>query len=308
SRFWAFHKSWFSDGTLVVPHESPMALAMRNAKPYHNVEMWVERPDGSRYYAGFHIDVIKNEDDKVVGGVATIRDITDDSAAAKTFVESEVRHRQLVESLPVPTYLCDTTGRITIYNDAALKLWGRDPASTNRWCGSWKAFLEDGTPVSQIEHPMARALREGRAVDPQVLVIERPDDTHSWIRAYPRPIFDRSGKVEGVVNMLIDITEERKSQRILEESMERLRLAVDSAELGTWDFDLITGNIVVSERLRQIFRIDEKATWTRETYLERVHPDDLGWVSKEFDKAVKSGKSFYEARIMFPGETMRWIR
>lgn len=308
SRFWAFHKAWFSDGTVVVPDESPIAMAIRNARHYHSVEMWVERPDASRYYAGLHVDLIQDEDGNVRGAVATIRDITDDSAAAKTFVESEVRHRQLIQSLPVATYLCDTTGRITIYNDAALNLWGRSPESADRWCGSWKAFLEDGRPISEIEHPMSVALREGRAIDPQVLVVERPDGTHSWIMAYPRPVFDRSGKVEGVVNMLIDITEERKSQQILEENMERLRLAVDSAELGTWDFDLITTNIVVSERLRQIFRIDEKTRWTREAFLARVHPDDLEWVSKEFDKAKESGKCFYEVRIMYPGNKMRWIR
>lgn len=308
SRFWAFHKAWFSDGTMVQPHESPMAIAIRNGKPFHNVEMWVERPDGSRYYAGLHVDLIEDDDGNVVGGVATIRDITDDSAAAKTFIESEVRHRQLIQSLPVATYLCDPAGRITIYNDAALKLWGREPERTDRWCGSWKAYLEDGTPVSEIEHPMSRAVREGHAIDPQVLVVERPDGTSAWIRAYPRPIFDRSGKVEGVVNMLIDITEERKSQRILEENMERLRLAVDSAEMGTWDYDLVTREIVVSERHRQIFGISEEIRWTREAFLARVHPEDLEWVAREFDKARVTGKCFYEVRILFPGNKIRWIR
>lgn len=308
SRFWVFHKAWFSDGTEVLPLESPMAVAIRNSQSLHNIEMWVEKPDGSRYYAGLQIDLIRDDQGNSVGGVAIIRDITDDSAAAKTFIEGEARHHQLVQSLPVATYLCDPAGRITIYNDAALKLWGRKPEITDRWCGSWKAYLDDGTPISEVEHPMARALREGRAIDPQVLVVERPDGTRAWIMSYPRPIFDRSGKVEGVVNMLIDITGERQSQRILEESMERLRLAVDSAELGTWDFDLITGEIIVSERHRQIFGISEDTIWTREAFLARVHPEDIHWVSKEFEKAKLAGKCFYEVRIMFPGNEVRWIR
>lgn len=307
SRFWLFHKAWFPDGSLIIPGESPMAIAVRTGRPYAGLQMWVEKPDGTRYYAGMQIDVIRNEEGIVTGGVATIRDITDDTATAKAFIENEVRYRQLIRSLPVATYLCDPAGQITVYNDAAMGLWGREPDAADRWSGAWRIFSESGMLLSHEDTPTARALREGRAFNSQVLIFEKPDGTRSWVIPHATPMFDRDGNIEGVVNMMIDITGERKSQQVLEENMERLRLAVDTAALGTWDVDLATMEIITSRRHQQIFGYSGRTPWTREKFLARAHPDDREWVSKQFDQAKESGNMFYEARIL-RRKKIRWIR
>lgn len=307
ARFWAFHKAWFPDGVVIAPGESPMAVAVRAGRPYANVQMWVERPDASRYYAGMQIDIIRDEDGKVSGGVASFRDITDDTATAKSFIENEVRYRQLIRSLPVATYLCDPAGRITVYNDAAVNLWGREPAPTDRWSGAWKIFSQNGVPLSHEDVPPARAMKEGHTTDPKILIVERPDGTRSWIMPHATPMLDRVGRVEGVVTMMIDSMVERKSQRVLEESMEKLRLTVDNAALGTWDVDLATMTIATSPRYDQIFGHTDGTMWTREKYLARVHPEDREWVVKQFDHGKESGKLFYETRILIQNK-VRWIR
>ena len=46
-----------------------------------------------------------------------------------------------LHSLPLPIYTVDKDGYITMFNDAAVELWGRRPdIGKDRWCGSWKIF------------------------------------------------------------------------------------------------------------------------------------------------------------------------
>src|SRR6188768_1465547 len=75
-------------------------------------------------------------------------------------------YRELIEGLPAAIYTCDIKGRITFYNQAAAKLWGREPTiGKDLWCGSWKIFKTDNTPIPLNECSIALSLKECRAVN-----------------------------------------------------------------------------------------------------------------------------------------------
>jgi PAS domain S-box-containing protein len=134
-------------------------------------------------------------------------------------------HRVL-EHLPAAVYTCDAQGMITFYNRAAVDLWGREPSlGQDLWCGSWKIYQPDGTPMSLDECPMAVALREGRSIRNVEILIERPDRTRRHVMPYPDPIRDAAGNVTGAINMLIDISEQHRA----EESQARLAAIVESS-------------------------------------------------------------------------------
>src|SRR5687768_2647760 len=70
-------------------------------------------------------------------------------------------YRQLVDELPAAIYTCDAEGRIGLFNRAAAELWGREPKiGHDLWCGSWRIFNPDGSPMPLDICPMAIALRE----------------------------------------------------------------------------------------------------------------------------------------------------
>jgi len=113
----------------------------------------------------------------------------------------------IFNNLPVAVYTCDSLGYITAYNEAAEKLWGRQPEiGKDLWCGSWKIFYTDGRPMELEACPMARALREGVAITDEEIIIQRPDGSKIKIKPYPVPLFDTNGELTGAVNTLIDIT------------------------------------------------------------------------------------------------------
>jgi|CZKR01.1.fsa_nt_gi PAS domain S-box-containing protein len=141
--------------------------------------------------------------------------------------ESERRFREMIDALPAAIYTTDAEGHLTHFNPAALEFSGRVPElGTDQWCISWKMFRADGTPLPLDECPMAIALREGRIHDGIEMIAERPDGTRIWFTPYPRPLHDVHGKVVGGINMLLDITERKKS----EEADSLLAAIVDSSD------------------------------------------------------------------------------
>jgi PAS domain S-box-containing protein len=121
---------------------------------------------------------------------------------------------ELFDHLPIAIYTCDKDGYITSFNKAAVKLWGRTPETNKElWCGSWKIFKPNGQPLPLDTCPMARTLKEGIAVEGEEIIIQRPDGALINVLPYPVPVFDTNGNITGAVNTLIDVTEQRNSER-----------------------------------------------------------------------------------------------
>jgi PAS domain S-box-containing protein len=116
--------------------------------------------------------------------------------------------RQCIDALPAAIYVTDSKGYITYFNDAATALWGRRPAlHSDQWCGSWRLYRLDGTPMPHDQCPMAIALKQDRPVRGRQAIAERPDGTRVSFMPFPTPLYDASGALAGAVNMLIDISE-----------------------------------------------------------------------------------------------------
>jgi len=119
----------------------------------------------------------------------------------------------LVDALPSAIYATDAEGRIVFYNEAAARLWGRLPKlGEDWWCGSWRLYHTDGRPMAHDECPMAVALKTGKPVRGGEAVAERPDGSRFPFIPFPNPLYDKSGKLVGAVNMLVDISTQKQGE------------------------------------------------------------------------------------------------
>jgi len=109
--------------------------------------------------------------------------------------------REAIEALPAAVYMTDAEGHVVLYNEAAVVLWGcRPEVGERKFCGSWKLYWPDGTPLPHDKCSMAMALHERRAIWGMEAVAERPDGTRVSFIPYPTPLFDATGKLTGAIN------------------------------------------------------------------------------------------------------------
>ena len=134
-------------------------------------------------------------------------------------------------------------------------------------------FLQGEDRDQPALEELRACLREGQECR-IVLRNYRRDGTRFWNELYVSPVHDDAGNVINFVGVQNDITESKRAQEVLKGSEDRLRLAVESTGLGTWDWNLITGGLKWDERCKAVFGLPPDAEVDYEVFLAGLHPDD----------------------------------
>lgn len=146
-----------------------------------------------------------------VGQLAITRDVTAAVRGEQALRQSESRARAMLDALPAAVYTTDAEGRVTYFNEAAVRFSGRTPViGSDSWCVSWKLYWPNGTPMPHDACPMALAMkRQSPSHGEYEAVAERPDGVRVPFIPYATPLFGEDGALTGGINMLVDITERK---------------------------------------------------------------------------------------------------
>lgn len=128
----------------------------------------------------------------------------------------------------------------------------------------------------------------------------------AYVNFIYEPFRETDGTIIGVIAVATDVTEQIRATKELQEAEERARLAIDAVSLGTFDVNLETGETVTSAIFAKIFGFD--APVPAAEYIKVIHPDDLVIRAKAYEMAIKTGKLFYEVRLIWPDNSIRWVR
>lgn len=197
---------------------------------------------------------------------------------------SETRWRTLFEDMQESFYVAeairDETGRMVDFRYLAV-----NPAF-ERMEGRADAV---GRTVSEVIPASAGELA---ALYGEVFATRRPKNVEirvqdRWHEARVRPL-----DAERFAVTFADVTERRQAEMRIREIERRRRLAIETGDVGIFDLDLVTDELIWDDRVRTAFGLAPGRPTSREATLAAIHPDDRREFDARFARALGETHDF----------------
>jgi PAS domain S-box-containing protein len=223
----------------------------------------------------------------------------------KDVTESDAYFRSMVKQAPIGMCIIRAQDlMVTDVNDAYLEITGKarnEFEGRSIWDGIPEAAETYGPLMNNvIKTGIAYTGKEHELFLPRNGVVEKVffDFVYEPMKT--------DGDVKDIMVLAIEVTDKVIARRSIEDVEERIRLAVEAAEIGTFDLDLVSNIMVTSEKFDTIFGFDKHMPWAE--YRKAIHPDDKDNRDGAHEIALITGKLFYEVRVVHPDESVHWIR
>jgi diguanylate cyclase (GGDEF)-like protein/PAS domain S-box-containing protein len=227
----------------------------------------------------------------------------------------EWRYRLLAENTTVAVMVVSPTGALSWASPSLERVLGYSAEEAKHLNGADLVHPDDLAAVRE-ELTRDRDRPEGAELD---LRFRHRNGEYRWMAARAKPLVDDDGTVIGRVETIRDIHEAVLSrQRLLAlqaelaAGKERLEFALSASRLGTWDWDLRTGEMIFSERCLEIVGRARDGTGPRQLAVVRTscHPDDLERAETAV-RRVREGldpQYDHELRMSRPDGQWVWVR
>jgi PAS domain S-box-containing protein len=135
-----------------------------------------------------------------------------------------------------------------------------------------------------------------------------PDGTTRWVSSKGRVITDESGRAIQIIGVASDITERMEIEQALLFSEQRLRFAIEGADIGTWHWDITADKLEWSDRSKSMFGLAPDSEVSYERYLSLLHPKDRARTHLALEEAINNKEDFTcEYRVVWPDKSVHWI-
>ncbi|MEZ0264832.1 MAG: PAS domain-containing protein, partial [Phycisphaerae bacterium] len=206
-------------------------------------------------------------------GVGFVLDLSPHRALQDAVRRSEDQFKRFIEQSPLPTIIATPDGRIAHANPAWLRLFETTIEMT-RW---YNVFADPEIHRNGVMPLVERGFRVEPTLIPPIPYVAPAGGKAGqviWLGALVYPVKDADGRVERVIIVEEDVTEQRRAQEQVRTSLDRLQFVLDAARLGDWSWDAKSDLVTLSPRAAEFFGVPPGAHLTRDQLSRRVDPED----------------------------------
>ena len=192
-------------------------------------------------------------------------------------------------------------------SNGRLKSWfGLKPCDEVELSVAINAMIEEDR--ERVVAAIQRALQydSGGFYDIKYTIVNALTGEERIVRAKGRAWFNEEKIAYRFNGTLQDITVQEKARLKIVQAEESARLAIESADLGTYELDLLTDEIIVSDRYNAIFGIRDSIE--RKKIAELIHPEDRAVRLRAHEDSRRTGNLDYEARVRWEDGSEHWVK
>lgn len=220
---------------------------------------------------------------------------------------SEARFRTLVESSSDLIWEVDACGTYTYVSPKIRELLGYTPEEVIGRTPFDLMQTGEAERVRALFSDIAAAGQPAYGIEN----INCHKDGHTVVlETSAVPIFDPTGALVGYRGMDRDISARKQVELALRQSQESLAEAERIANLGSWDWDIVQGQLRWSDGIYRIFGLSPHGFGaTYEAFLQAIHLDDRARVQQAVKEAVEGGKPYgIDHRVVCPDGSERVVQ
>ena len=258
------------------------------------------------HYFNYSFTPLFDTEGEVYAVMNTAAEVTELHEAKQKVEESEKRFRESVKQAPIGiTILRGPENIVEMANENYLLIVDR---AEDQFVGKplFESLPEVKESVSSIISDVYKSGNAFYGYEFPVLLNRYGKMETSYFNFVYHPIKENN-VITGIMVVATDVTTTIIARQQIEENEEKLELVIESSELGVFDVDLKTSDIVASERCYQILGFKDERNLTNKELLKNFHPDDLRIRKQAFKKAFIDGKLDYQARILWNDGTLHWM-
>ncbi|RMH70303.1 MAG: PAS domain S-box protein, partial [Gemmatimonadetes bacterium] len=276
-------------------------------KGVQRFEWLAKHRDGTLFWVEVELKFIVIDGNEWV--MAFSREIDSQKKAELALQQSQRRLQSILDTVHMIVVTLDRTGNITYTNDYFLNLtgWSREEVIGQNW---FDLVIPSEIRTGLETNVFQKMLESGDFPRHYTNEILTKSGERRMIYWNNTAVYDESLRITGVTSLGQDITLQHTATQQLKGLTTRLSLAVESANIGIWDFNLLTNELIWDDRMFQLYGI-EPTTYskTHEAWQNSVHPQDLDRVEQEVQDAIDTTRRLdTEFRIVHPNGDIRYIR
>ena len=279
---------------------------IRTGRPLLGREEKETWPDGRETWVLTTKMPLRDPEGRIVGTFGLSRDVTARKRAEEALRDSEQLYHSLVENLPQNILRKDTQGRFIFANQRFCATLGKSLAEI---LGKTDYDFFPRELADKYRQDDLRVMATNEVFE-TVEEHQPPGKEKIYVQVIKNALHDARGRVIGVQVLFWDVTDRVRARIALQKSEERYALAVQGANDGLWDWDLIADQIYYAPRWKAMLGYgDSEIGSSPEEWMSRIHPDDLARVKAEISRHVLGGSPHFqqEYRMKHRDGSWRWV-
>ena len=196
-------------------------------------------------------------------------------------------------------------GVITGWNAGAVELYGWSSAEALGRRSNEILRANEADVALQIKEALSKTGRW----DGELAQTTKAGQTRIVESRYVQ-VRNRAGAPIGVLNIGRDETQRKQAEASVRQAAEQRRLALDAAELGSWDYNVEQDSVTWDERCREIMGLPGLGPASFAQALKMVHPDERLTMTAAAEGAMcgkADGRFSQEMRIVLRDGSTRWL-